>query len=115
MIGERSEPSCGFNDCLEDHKNQVFCKKAFISSLDASKWTRGLRLLDGILEKYEFLEKLGEGSYGMVMKAKNKATGMDWVWLWLGELAAVKLIKKKTPDEFKDTISEVSLLKNLVI
>lgn len=58
------------------------------------------------MEKYEFLEKLGEGSYGMVMKAKRKGTG---------EMVAIKLIKKTGKDQFKEAVNEVSLLRKLVI
>jgi len=30
---------------------------------------------DTILDKYEFLDQIGSGSYGIVMKARSKATG----------------------------------------
>ena len=58
------------------------------------------------LEKYERLEKLGEGTYGVVYKALNKETG---------ELVAIKKIRLEKEDDGvpSTAIREISLLKNL--
>lgn len=42
------------------------------------------------LSKYQKLEKIGEGTYGLVYKAKNKKTG---------ELVALKKIRLESDDE----------------
>lgn len=31
---------------------------------------------DTIMDKYEFLDQIGSGSYGIVMKAKSKTNGI---------------------------------------
>ena len=46
-------------------------KSGFIQNYSASS----LKSPDIIVEKYEFLEQIGEGGFGMVMKAKSKTTG----------------------------------------
>jgi hypothetical protein len=58
------------------------------------------------IEKYEKLEKLGEGTYGVVYKGKHKETG---------ELVAIKKIRLEKEDDGvpSTAISEISLLKNL--
>lgn len=58
------------------------------------------------LNKYEKMEKLGEGTYGVVFKAKNIETG---------ELVAVKRIRLEKEDDGvpSTAIREISLLKNL--
>lgn len=58
------------------------------------------------LEKYEKLEKLGEGTYGVVYKAKDKITK---------ELFALKKIRLESEDEGipSTAIREISLLKEL--
>jgi serine/threonine protein kinase len=58
------------------------------------------------LDKYERLEKLGEGTYGVVYKALNKETG---------ELVAIKKIRLEKEDDGvpSTAIREISLLKNL--
>ena len=58
------------------------------------------------LEKYERLEKLGEGTYGVVYKARNIETG---------ELVAIKKIRLEKEDDGvpSTAIREISLLKNL--
>lgn len=58
------------------------------------------------LDKYERLEKLGEGTYGVVYKCRNKQTG---------EYVALKKIRlEKEEDGVPSTaIREISLLKGL--
>jgi len=58
------------------------------------------------LDKYQRLEKLGEGTYGVVYKAQNTQTG---------EYVAIKKIRlEKEEDGVPSTaIREISLLKNL--
>ena len=58
------------------------------------------------LNAYEKLEKLGEGTYGVVYKAKHKTTG---------EIVAVKRIRLEKEDDGvpSTAIREISLLKNL--
>jgi len=51
-----------------------------------------------IVEKYEFLEQIGEGGFGMVMKAKSKSTG---------EIVAIKLISR-------ERVKDQSILENEV-
>ena len=58
------------------------------------------------LDKYERLEKLGEGTYGVVYKALNQETG---------EFVAIKKIRLEKEDDGvpSTAIREISLLKNL--
>jgi len=58
------------------------------------------------LDKYEKLEKIGEGTYGVVYKAKDKATK---------ELYALKKIRLESEDEGipSTAIREIALLKEL--
>lgn len=58
------------------------------------------------LNKYKKMEKLGEGTYGVVYKAQNLVTG---------ELVAIKKIKLDKEDDGvpSTAIREISLLKNL--
>lgn len=58
------------------------------------------------LEKYKKLEKLGEGTYGVVYKAINLETG---------ETVAIKKIRLEKEDDGvpSTAIREISLLKNL--
>jgi len=58
------------------------------------------------MEKYAKLEKIGEGTYGVVYKAKDKKTG---------ELLALKKIRLEAEDEGipSTAIREISLLKQL--
>jgi len=57
-------------------------------------------------EKYEKIEKLGEGSYGIVYKARGKQSG---------EFVAIKKIKCDCADEgiSNSTLREISMLKQL--
>jgi len=60
-----------------------------------------------LLEKYEKGAKLGEGTYGVVFKARHIATG---------EIVAIKKIKFEKDDEEgvpPTTLREISLLKAL--
>ena len=61
---------------------------------------------DAGLSKYERLEKIGEGTYGMVFKVRNKASN---------EILALKKIKIDSEDEGvpSTSIREISLLKEL--
>jgi len=58
------------------------------------------------MEKYTKIDKLGEGTYGIVYKAKNKETG---------EVVALKRIRLESDDEGVPctAIREISLLKEL--
>lgn len=64
--------------------------------------TKGISQLD----KYQRLEKLGEGTYGVVYKAQNLETG---------EYVAIKKIRLEKEDDGvpSTAIREISLLKNL--
>jgi len=57
-------------------------------------------------DKYQKLEKLGEGTYGVVYKAQNKITG---------EIVALKKIRLEKEDDGvpSTAIREISLLKTL--
>ena len=58
------------------------------------------------MEKYEKVEKVGEGTYGVVYKAQNRLTG---------ELVALKKIRLEAEDEGipSTAIREISILKEL--
>ena len=58
------------------------------------------------MDKYETDEKLGEGTYGIVYRARNKETG---------EIVAIKQIRLEKEDDGvpSTAIREISLLKNL--
>jgi len=58
------------------------------------------------MDKYIKIDKLGEGTYGVVYKAKNKETG---------EIVALKRIRLDSEDEGVPctAIREISLLKEL--
>lgn len=59
-----------------------------------------------MVEDYVKLEKIGEGTYGVVYKARNKKTG---------RLAALKRIRLESEEEGvpSTAIREISLLKEL--
>lgn len=58
------------------------------------------------LDKYAKLDKLGEGTYGLVFKARNNETG---------EIVALKKIKLEKEDDGvpSTAIREISLLKGI--
>ncbi len=58
------------------------------------------------MDKYIKLDKLGEGTYGLVYKAKNSETG---------EIVALKKIKLEKEDDGvpSTAIREISLLKGI--
>jgi cyclin-dependent kinase len=58
------------------------------------------------MERYQKMEKIGEGTYGIVYKAKDRVTG---------EIIALKKIRLEAEDEGipSTAIREISLLKEL--
>jgi cyclin-dependent kinase-like len=58
------------------------------------------------MNKYEILERIGEGEYGVVLKGRNKETG---------ELVAIKKFKEDDSDEENKRVilREVKILKTL--
>jgi len=58
------------------------------------------------MENYQKIEKIGEGTYGVVFKAKARSTG---------EIVALKRIRLETEDEGipSTAIREISILKEL--
>lgn len=58
------------------------------------------------MNKYEILERIGEGEYGVVLKGRNKETG---------ELVAIKKFKEDDTDEENKRVilREVKILKTL--
>lgn len=65
-----------------------------------------IRSASGFVCDYEKIEKIGEGTYGVVFKARNKKTG---------KLAALKKIRLDSEEEGvpSTAIREISLLKEL--
>lgn len=64
------------------------------------------RMTSAETERYQKLEKLGEGTYGVVYKAKDRTTG---------EVVALKKIRLEKEDDGvpSTAIREISLLKGL--
>jgi cyclin-dependent kinase-like len=58
------------------------------------------------MNKYEILDRIGEGEYGVVLKGRNKETG---------ELVAIKKFKEDDTDEENKRVilREVKILKTL--
>ena len=58
------------------------------------------------MEKYELLNLIGEGTYGLVFKARNRNTGQQ---------VAIKKFKEKDDDEYvrKTALREIRILKQL--
>ena len=71
------------------------------SSAKAANGTGGMRM-----EDFVKLEKIGEGTYGVVFKGRNKKTG---------EIVAMKKIRLESEEEGvpSTAIREISLLKEL--
>ena len=65
------------------------------------------------IDRYEKLEKLGEGTYGVVYKAKDRQTGE--VSFSLLQIVALKKIRLEKEDDGvpSTAIREISLLKGL--
>ena len=67
---------------------------------------RSERYIYSIMERYQKMEKIGEGTYGVVYKVKDRVTG---------EIVALKKIRLEAEDEGipSTAIREISLLKEL--
>jgi len=79
-----------------DSKQGIYCDKSKRQKLAQSRFS-----------DFEILEKLGEGTYGIVEKARHKPTG---------QMVAIKRVKTDTADDEgipATTIREVSLLRAL--
>jgi len=63
--------------------------------------------MSSLLDKYEKLQKIGEGTYGVVYKAKNRETGL---------FIALKKIRLENEDEGipSTAIREISILKEMI-
>ena len=75
-------------------ENRVFC----------TKYDKIIK--NGTMQKYEKLEKIGEGTYGTVFKAKNRETGV---------IVALKQVRLDNDDEgvSSSALREICLLKEL--
>ena len=74
--------------------------------MQSNSWSTSNKPMVNGLEKYQKMDKLGEGTYGVVYKAKNTQTG---------EIVAIKKIRLEKEDDGvpSTAIREISLLKNL--
>ena len=75
-------------------------------NVDLSHHKRKLTKPASELDKYQRMEELGQGTYGVVFKAKHKVTG---------EVVALKKIRLEKEDDGvpSTAIREISLLKGL--
>lgn len=105
MIDERQEMSNPGLDTLVNNLEVPSLSsqtQLFINSYNAHQ----------ILNRYEFLETIGHGSYGMVMKARRKPENKEKSNP--SDLFAVKMIKAQFFNENEGSESEVGLLRELV-
>lgn len=67
------------------------------------------------IEKFEKLEKVGEGTYGVVYKARGKSSALTCKDTTNNEIYALKKIRLESEDEGipSTAIREISLLKEL--
>jgi hypothetical protein len=82
------------------------CARARDVSACAVNHAQPPRVESGAMEAYQKLEKIGEGTYGVVYKAKNRESG---------SIIALKKIRLEQEDEGvpSTAIREISLLKEL--